>query len=102
MPENFSRTGTHISSVAPGVYRRFVYHDGAALHVPPSELARADERPQVGLVRRVHRSRHRDNDEIRGCERRRIGRDLEIAGSPQVFAGYFAARIYEPSIAVDL
>ena len=69
-----------------GIDRRFVHDDRAALHVPAYGLARADERAQVGLVRGVHRRRHRDDDEIGGRERRRIGRDLELPGGAQVLA----------------
>src|SRR5688500_86037 len=82
--------------------RRFVNHDHPTLHVAAHRFAGTHQRPEVGLVRRIYRRGHRDDDEIRLRERRRIASHRELAGSAQLRARHFAGGIDEPSIVLDL
>ncbi len=84
------------------IHRGLEHHRCAAAHVAAHHLAGAAQRCQVGLVHRVNRGRHRNDEEIGVLEPGRIARHRELARSRKLRAADVAHRVHAPAVGGDL
>ena len=64
--------------------------------------AGADQRGEVGSMRRVDGGRHGDDDEIGIAQAGFVRGDLELARGAQILGAHFAGRIQVLTIGIDL
>jgi hypothetical protein len=84
------------------VHRRLVHDDGSLLQVLANGARGTDQRAEIGLMRIVDRSGHRDDHEISFSQGRWVGPHLEQGGGLEVFGAHLASRVEMLFVAGDL